>query len=281
MIEFINNIYRYMAGLSDNLEALFAQAGYIPYLILWINMFLETGGIFFAFLPSNSVLLATAAFAAGSGRVRIETLVILFFTSTFLGDFSSFMIGRFIGRKYKKNKGWIRFINQDQFDAAHDYFQTNGRKTFIASRFIPVFRGLMPLVAGFTQISYRKILPYSLLGVALWNGTYLSLGYFFGNIPSIKDNFPLIILIIIFVTMIPTLYVFWRNYKKFKANFANKNTISKPANGSISPDPSSNDPSSNDPSSNDPSSNNPSSNNPSNINPFNDEPPNDDHSSPD
>lgn len=226
MIELINNILRYMAGLSDNLDALFAQTGNIPYVILWINMFLETGGVFFAFLPGNSVLLATAAFAAGSDKVRIETLMILFFSATMLGDLSSFMIGRFLGRKYKKNQNRIRFINQDQFDAAHDYFQTNGRKTFIVSRFIPVFRGIMPLAAGFTQISYRQILPYSLVGVVLWNATYLSLGYFFGNIPMVKDNFSLIIIITIFVTMIPTIYILWRNYKKFKATLATKSAAS-------------------------------------------------------
>lgn len=213
-----------MSSLSDNLDVLFSQTGHLPYIILWINMFLETGGVVFAFLPGNSVLLATAAFAAISDKVRIENLIIVFFTATMLGDLSSFMIGRFLGRKYKKNQDRIRFIKQDQFDAAHDYFEKNGRKTFIVSRFIPVFRGIMPLAAGFTQISYRKIFPYSLIGVALWNATYLSLGYFFGNIPMVRNNFSLIIFVIIVVTMIPTFYVVWRNYKKFKLAVDSKTT---------------------------------------------------------
>lgn len=242
MAELINTIIKYLSGLSGNLDLLFDQSGYLPYLLLWVNIFLETGGVVFGFLPGNSVLLATAAFAAVSDKVRIEALFLLFFTASLLGDLSSFMIGRFLGKKYKLQDR-IRFINQEKFEAAHDYFEEHGRQTFIVARFVPIFRGIMPLAAGFTQASYRKILPYSLIGVILWNVVYLSLGYFFGNIPMVRDNFSLIIFVIVVVTMIPTFYVVWRNYRKFKTMLSDKPAPDKPpADSTTDDDPTAPDP---------------------------------------
>lgn len=221
MVQLLNNILNYLSNLPQNIEILLAYAGNYTYVLLWLNMFLETGGVVFGFLPGNSVLLAAAAFAANSDKVHIGFLFILFFTATLAGDTSSFFIGRYLGKKYT-TQNRIQFINKEQFDAAHDYFELHGRQTFIISRFIPVFRGIMPLAAGFTQVSFRRIFPYSLIGVILWNITYLALGYFFGNIPMIRNNFSLIIFVIVLVTMIPTFYVVWHNYKKFKATLSAK-----------------------------------------------------------
>lgn len=221
MVEFIQRSYNYISNLPQNLEELFSRAGLIPYVLLWFNMFLETGGMVFNFLPGNSVVLAASAFAANSDLVRIEVLVLVFLTSTFLGDTASFFLGRFFGRKYS-SQDRIKFINKDHVAAAHEYFEENGRMTFVVSRFIPIFRGVMPFAAGFAQISYRRILPYALTGIVLWNAVYISAGYFFGNIPQIQENFSLMLLIIAGVTTVPTLFVVYRNFKKFRKTILQK-----------------------------------------------------------
>lgn len=227
MIQFIRETLNYLSSLPYHLDQLFSQAGIIPYLILWINLFLETGGLIFNFLPGNSIVLASSAFSATSRNVQIEVLIPLFLSATLLGDITSFYLGRFFGRKYQKQHRF-HFINQDHFEAAHDYFEENGRKTFIFSRFIPIFRGIMPFAAGFTQSEPSHIMPFLTAGVIFWNTVYISVGYFFGNLPGMKDNFSLLIGMIMLVTMIPTVILVSHGYKKLKASVQEKRQKRKP-----------------------------------------------------
>lgn len=221
MIEMIRDVINYLSSLPQNLDQLFSQSGLVPYALLWINMFLETGGLIFTFLPGNSVVLAASAFAAGSDQVEIRTLILLFTTSTFMGDTTSFMLGRFFGKKYQKQTR-IHFINQDHFEAAHEFFEQNGKRTLIVSRFIPIFRGIMPFAAGFTQTSPHIILPFLAAGVILWNLVYISAGYFFGNLPAVQENFSLLIFIIIVITMIPTFFIVLHSFRKFQKSVREK-----------------------------------------------------------
>lgn len=221
MIEFINTILKYLSSLPENLDQLFSQAGIWPYALLWVNLFLETGGLIFNFLPGNSLVLAASAFAANSDQVNIGTLVLLFVTSTFLGDFTSFMLGRFFGKKYQKQTR-IRFINQDHFETAHEYFEANGKRTLIVSRFIPIFRGILPFAAGFSQTNPQVILPFLASGALLWNIVYISVGYIFGNLPAVQENFSLLIGAVIIITMIPTFFIVIYNFRKFKKSVQEK-----------------------------------------------------------
>lgn len=221
MIELINTILKYLASLPQNLDHLFAQSGLWPYLILWVNLFLETGGLVFNFLPGNSLVLAASAFAANSDQVSILILTLIFVTSTFLGDLTSFMLGRFFGKKYQKQTR-IRFINQDHFETAHEYFETNGKRTLIVSRFIPIFRGILPFAAGFSQTDPQTILPFLASGALLWNLVYISVGFIFGNLPIVQENFTLLIGAVILLTMIPTFFIVLYNFRKFKKSVQEK-----------------------------------------------------------
>ena len=221
MLTLIYDLLNYLSQLPENLDELFARSGLIPYALVWINLFLETGGLVLNFLPGNSVVLGASAYAAGSQTVSIQALILVFATSTLLGDTTSFYLGRFFGRKYQKQTR-LHFINQDHFEVAHEFFEENGRRTFLVSRFIPIFRGIMPFAAGFTQTHPRIVLPFIAAGVMLWNLVYISVGYFFGNLPAVQDNFGLLLLIVALVTMIPTLILVSLTVRKFRKALAIK-----------------------------------------------------------
>lgn len=221
MLTQIYDLLNYLSQLPEHLDELFARSGLIPYALVWLNLFLETGGLVMNFLPGNSVVLGASAYAAGSDSVSIQALILIFATSTLLGDTTSFYLGRFFGRKYQKQTR-LRFINQDHFEVAHEFFEENGRRTFLVSRFIPIFRGIMPFAAGFTQTHPRVVWPFIAAGVFLWNLVYISVGYFFGNIPAVQENFGLLLLIVALATMIPTLILVSHTVRKFRKALAIK-----------------------------------------------------------
>lgn len=215
-MEFIRQALQYIENLPQILEQLFQQNSLIAYAILWLDLFLETGVPIFSFLPGNSVVLASAAFAAGSKQIHILPLSLVVLSATLLADHANFFLGRYFGRKYRdQNK--LRFIDPNHVKKAHRFFDSHGRKAFLVSRFIPIFRAAMPFAAGFSQTSYRRISPFLSGGVTAWCTVYLSAGYFFGHLPIVKENFSLLMAIILTVTMIPTLLVVFYNYRKLKS----------------------------------------------------------------
>ncbi len=212
-MDIIKNLVEIMMNLPSHLDRIITILGPFTYLILWLNMFLETGAVIMAFLPGEALIVAAAAFSAISTKLDIRILIPLFLTATFIGDTCSFFIGRFAGKKYQ-DLSQMKLIKPNQLKLANQFFEEKGKKAYLINRFIPIARAFMPFTAGFSQVKYRKVFPYSIAGIFIWNSLYIFLGYFFGNLPFVKKNFSLVALAVVVISLIPASVFLARNIKK-------------------------------------------------------------------
>lgn len=201
MIDFFIHLDRY-------LNIIIQSYGLWAYSILFLVIFAETGFVVTPFLPGDSVLFAVGALAA-SGSLNVNWLFIFLSIAAVLGNIINYQIGRFIGPKIflKEN---IRFLNKEYLEKTHRFYEKHGGKVIIFSRFIPILRTFAPFVAGIGKMTYQRFLTYSLIGGISWVGVFVFGGYYFGNIPLVKQNFTLVILAIILISILPTILHFFR-----------------------------------------------------------------------
>ena len=171
------------------------------YSILFLIIFAETGFVVTPFLPGDSLVFAVGALAA-SGSLNVSWLFILLGAAAVLGNVINYQIGRFIGPKIflKEN---IRFLNKEYLERTHQFYEKHGGKVIIISRFVPILRTFAPFVAGVGKMTYQRFLIYNLIGGISWIGLFLFGGFYFGNIPLVKQNFSLVILAIILISILP------------------------------------------------------------------------------
>lgn len=177
------------------------------YLILFCIIFCETGLVITPFLPGDSLLFAAGAIAA-LGLLNIWILIGLLILAAFLGDSVNYSIGRFFGRKVFEREYW--FIKQKHLIRTQDFYEKHGGKTIIIARFVPIIRTFAPFVAGIGRMNYTQFLNYNLIGGILWVFICAIAGYFFGNIPLVKDNFSMVLLGIILISLLPMIIEFGR-----------------------------------------------------------------------
>lgn len=180
------------------------------YAILFLIVFVETGLVIFPFLPGDSLLFASGAFAA-MGAFNIGILLIVFFVAAVIGDTVNYHIGQKVGTSIPPNSLLGKVINQDKMKIAEDFFNKHGGKTIVIARFMPFIRTFAPFVAGASRMNYRYFLMYNIVGAVLWVGICTMIGFFFGNMPIIKDNFSTVILIIIFLSVLPAVISIIKN----------------------------------------------------------------------
>jgi membrane-associated protein len=186
--------------LDQHLSQVIAQYGTWTHLILFLIVFCETGLVVTPFLPGDSLLFAAGTFAA-LGALDIRLILLLLFVAAVLGDTVNYWVGAYIGpRAFSGN---LRFLRQEYLDRTHAFYERHGGKTIIMARFIPIIRTFAPFVAGVGAMSYGKFITYNLAGAALWVGLFALGGYFFGTIPTVRDNFSLVILAIIAISIAP------------------------------------------------------------------------------
>lgn len=186
--------------------------GTLIYILIFAILFCETG--LFAPLPGDSLIFASAAFAA-AGLLNIWLLVIVCFIAGLLGDSLNYYLGHAIGKKiYARAKG--RFIKRENIDKAKEFYDKHGGKAIILSRFIPIIRQFTPFVAGIGRMTFKRFMSYNLIGVTAWVGISSLLGYFFGNIQFVKDNFSTVIYAIIIISLLPAIIAFIRSKLKKK-----------------------------------------------------------------
>jgi membrane-associated protein len=188
--------------LDRHLSEIIAQYGTWTYAILALIIFCETGLVITPLLPGDSLLFAAGTFAA-LGSLDPRVLNLLLFAAVIAGDNVNYWIGRFIGPR--AFTGEMRFFRREYLDRTRAYFERHGGKTVILARFIPIVRTFTPFVAGIGAMTYPRFLVYSLAGGALWVSAFLWAGYFFGNLPVVRENFSLVILGIIGLSVIPIL----------------------------------------------------------------------------
>ncbi len=210
------NIFSLMFQLDEFLKYYISQYGSLVYILLFIIIFCETG-LFVVFLPGDSLIFACATFAA-AGLLNIMIVVIICLISAFLGDSLNYYFGYAIGKKiYDKANG--RYLNRENIDKANDFYDKHGGKAIVLSRFIPLIRQLTPFVAGIGKMTYERFMLFNVIGVLSWVGIVSLAGYFFGNIPIVRDHFSAVIIGIIIVSLLPALIAFIKSRcKKQKPN---------------------------------------------------------------
>ena len=182
------------------------------YAILFLIIFVETGLVVMPFLPGDSLLFAAGALAASTGAMNPYILVILLFTAAVLGDTLNYHIGKFIGPRVFEIES--RFINKKHLMYTQKFFEKHGGKTIIFARFVPFARTFAPFVAGAGHMNYKYFLSFNIIGAICWVGSFVILGYLFGNMPIVKDNFTHLIFGIIIISVLPGIIGFIRQKLK-------------------------------------------------------------------
>lgn len=198
--------------LDHYLQSIIDQYGVVSYIILFCVIFAETGFVITPFLPGDSLIFAAGAFA-GLGLFDFRIIFLLLIGAAVLGDTVNYEIGRHIGRRIL-GKESNRFIKKEYIEKTNEYYEKYGGKTIVIARFIPIVRTFAPFVAGVGSMTYKKFISYNIMGGALWVSLIVSLGYFFGNIPIVANNFTFVAVGIILISLLPALYEIGKKYKK-------------------------------------------------------------------
>ncbi|MNE12485.1 Inner membrane protein YghB [compost metagenome] len=187
--------------LDVYLDMLVNNYGAWIYAILFMVIFCETGLVVMPFLPGDSLLFIAGAVAAGGGMDPV-LLGGLLMAAAILGDSTNYIIGRTAGERLFRNPD-SKIFRRDYLQQTHDFYDRHGGKTVTLARFLPILRTFAPFVAGVAKMPYPRFVSFSVVGTIGWVGGLVTLGYFFGNVPFIKQNLSLMIVAIIGVSLLP------------------------------------------------------------------------------
>ena len=196
----------FVLHIDQHLVTIVNSFGIWTYLILFAIIFIETGAVILPFLPGDSLLFAASALAANlTYGLHIWTFVILFLAAALAGDSLNFLIGHSLGEALTRTSWFGRLINQKQLAKSEKFFEKHGGITVTIARFMPIIRTFVPFVAASSRMEYRQFIRYNVIGCLLWVALCCGGGYFFGNIPFVKEHFSLVVLGIIVVSLIPAI----------------------------------------------------------------------------
>jgi len=201
----MNEFIHFITHIDQSLDLIFKFFGIWTYVILFLIIFAETGLIIFPFLPGDSLLFTIGAFAA-LGHLDITPLVITLFVAAVVGDSVNYWIGRKFGQKIVDNPRIP--INQEHLDETTKFYEKNGGKTIILARFIPFIRTFAPFVAGASHMNYTNFMVFNVVGGFTWVFSLTLLGYFFGNLPGIKENMEIGVIAVILISLLPVIFEF-------------------------------------------------------------------------
>ncbi|AHL36125.1 hypothetical protein CD58_26095 [Pseudomonas brassicacearum] len=204
--------------LDVYLDLLVTNYGTWVYAILFLVIFCETGLVVMPFLPGDSLLFIAGAVAAG-GAMDPLLLAGLLMLAAILGDSTNYLIGRTAGEKLFSNPN-SKIFRRDYLQQTHDFYDKHGGKTVTLARFLPIIRTFAPFVAGVGKMNYLRFLGFSVLGTVLWVGGLVTLGYFFGNVPFIKQNLSLLVVGIILLSLLPMIISLVRSKMNQRASKA-------------------------------------------------------------
>jgi membrane-associated protein len=207
-VELIASFFGFLLHLDQHLQALAAQYGGWLYGLLFLIIFCETGLVVTPFLPGDSLLFVSGTVAA-TGALDVHVLAILLLLAAVLGDSLNYAIGRYLGPKVFHFEG-SRFFNPEHLRRAHAFYERHGGKTIVLARFIPIIRTYAPFVAGIGAMTYGRFIAWNVGGAVLWVGLVLYAGYFFGNIPVVRQNLSLVIIGIVIVSIMPGVVAYLR-----------------------------------------------------------------------
>ncbi|MCX6726858.1 MAG: DedA family protein [Candidatus Shapirobacteria bacterium] len=203
-MNFIKTLIDLFLHIDKNLALVIANFGGWSYAMLWFVIFMETGLVVTPFLPGDSLLFAAAAFAgatASQGSFNIYLLWFLMVLAAFVGDTVNYWIGHFIGPKAFTMKSGL--LKKEYLDKAQAFYDKHGGIAIVLARFVPIVRTFAPFVAGVGKMHYGKFISYNAVGGLLWVTLFTFGGYFFGNIPFVKANFELVVVVIVLISVVP------------------------------------------------------------------------------
>ncbi|KKU95570.1 MAG: DedA family membrane protein [Candidatus Gottesmanbacteria bacterium GW2011_GWA1_48_13] len=203
-MELIGALVDVILNLDTHLSSLVNQYGVLTYAMLFGVIFAETGFVITPFLPGDSLLFAAGAIAS-LGSLNVGVVIIVLILAAVLGDTVNYWIGHFFGRKIVDNPN-IKFINQEHIDKTEQFYKKYGGKTIILARFVPIVRTFAPFVAGVGTMEYSKFILYNILGGVLWVTIFTLLGYLFGNMPIVQENFHYAVFGVIALSLVPIAY---------------------------------------------------------------------------
>ena len=194
--------------LDQHLRESAQSYGAWVYAVLFLIVFLETGLVVTPFLPGDSLLFVAGTIAA-AGELNVHGLVLLLIAAAIAGDSLNYSIGRYLGPKVFRFED-SRFFKRAYVDRTHAFFERHGGKAIIIARFVPIIRTYAPFVAGIGAMSYRRFLMFNVTGAVLWVALLTYAGFFFGNLPLVKNNLTAVILGIIVLSVMPAIIEYWR-----------------------------------------------------------------------
>lgn len=208
LIDFILHIDQHLVTIID-------QFGIWTYVILFLIVFIETGLVIFPFLPGDSLLFAASALAALPAiHLNIWILIAVFAAAAIIGDTVNYEIGKKVGLSIPEDSLLGKVLNKEKMEKAESFFNKHGGKTILIARFMPFIRTFAPFIAGASRMHYGYFIRYNFIGGAVWVLLCCLAGFFFGNIPYVRDNFTIVVLGIIFVSLIPMIVTFIRGKMK-------------------------------------------------------------------
>jgi membrane-associated protein len=215
-MELIGQAWELFLHLDRHLAEIIEDYGAWTHVILFLIIFCETGLVVTPFLPGDSLLFASGIFA-GSGLLNLGWLMFSLTSAAVLGDAVNYSIGFRIGKRLL-NRPNSRIFKKEYIDRTHAFYEKYGGKTIIIARFVPIVRTFAPFLAGVGHMTYFRFAVYNVTGAIIWVTSIVLAGYLFGTTKFVKDNFSLMILIVIFVSLIPGIYEFMRHrLRNFKS----------------------------------------------------------------
>jgi len=210
-MDFLHAFIDYFLHLDQNLKLIIENYGVWTYVILFAIIFVETGLVVMPFLPGDSLLFVAGSFAA-LGSLNIGILILVLILAAVLGDNTNYWIGKYFGNhainwKFRGKP----LINKKYLDKTEKFYEKYGVKTIILARFVPIVRTFAPFVAGVGEMKYSRFLSFDILGGIIWVGVATLAGYWFGRFEVVKNNFELVVIGIVFISIIPIIIEVIRN----------------------------------------------------------------------
>ena len=208
IFDFFLHLVDLFLHLDKHLAPILAEYGAWTYLLLFLIIFCETGLVVTPFLPGDSLLFAAGAFAA-TGSFSLPVLIVLLIAAAVLGDTVNYWVGDRLGPRLLAFKRF-RLVKPEHLAYTHEFYEKYGGKTIIIARFVPIVRTLAPFVAGLGTMSYGRFMSFNVVGGVAWVVICTVAGYLFGNLPFVRENFSLVILAIIILSLVPAIWEIWR-----------------------------------------------------------------------
>jgi len=200
-MELVATLWDFAVHLDAHLAAFIAEHGAWVYALLFVIVFCETGLVVTPFLPGDSLLFVVGTLAAAGG-MDIGLVMAVLVSAALCGDNTNYWIGRWVGPKVFRDES-ARWLNRRHLDRTHAFYERHGGKAIVIARFVPIVRTYVPFVAGIGRMPYLRFLAFSVGGALLWVCGLSLAGYWFGNIPAVKENLAVVIVVIVVLSVLP------------------------------------------------------------------------------